>query len=65
MRVLLVEDDRMIAEAMQTALQRETYAVDWVDDGLRASDALRSTKFDIVLLDLDLPGKDGLSVLSE
>ncbi len=65
MRALLVEDDRMIAEGMQSALKRDGYAVDWVKDGEQAADALRATGFDIVLLDLGLPKRDGLSILRE
>ncbi|MEJ1963892.1 MAG: response regulator transcription factor [Gammaproteobacteria bacterium] len=63
MRVLLVEDDRMIAQGLQTALRQDGYAVDWMQDGLRADEALRTAKFDVVLLDLGLPGRDGLEVL--
>ena len=63
MRVLLVEDDRMIAQGLQTALHQDGYAVDWMQDGVRADEALRTAKFDVVLLDLGLPGRDGLEVL--
>jgi len=63
MRVLLVEDDPMIAKGLQTALRQDGYAVDGVSDGRRASEALRTESFDIVLLDLGLPGKGGLEVL--
>lgn len=63
MRVLLVEDDPMIAQGLQTALRQDGYAVDWVGDGNAADEALRTSSFDIVLLDLGLPGRDGLSVL--
>jgi DNA-binding response OmpR family regulator len=63
MRVLLVEDDRMIAQGLQTALRQDGHAVDWTQDGVRGAEALRTTKFDLVLLDLGLPGKDGLDVL--
>lgn len=65
MRALLVEDDRMIAESMWAALQKDGYAVDWVSDGEHADSALQSSAFDIVLLDLGLPRRDGLSVLAE
>jgi two-component system response regulator QseB len=65
MRVLLVEDDPMIAKGMQTALRQDGYAVDGVSDGRRAAEALRTESFDIVLLDLGLPGRDGLEVLRE
>ncbi|HTV96666.1 MAG TPA: response regulator transcription factor [Steroidobacteraceae bacterium] len=65
MRVLLVEDDPMIAKGLLTALKQEGYAVDGVGDGRSASEALRSSGFDLVLLDLGLPGRDGLEVLRE
>ena len=63
MRVLLVEDDRMIGEAVQQALKDATYAVDWVRDGQMALTTLDSQHYGIVLLDLGLPKKDGLDVL--
>ena len=65
MRVLLVEDDRMIGEAVEHALKDASYAVDWVTDGVAASTALETHHYDVVLLDLGLPKKDGLAVLSD
>jgi two-component system response regulator QseB len=65
MRVLLVEDDRMIAQGLQTALRQDGYAVDWMGDGRAAEAALHNARFDLVLLDLGLPERDGLSVLRE
>jgi two-component system response regulator QseB len=65
MRVLVVEDDRMIAKGLHTALKQDGYAVDGVSDGARAAAALRSSQFDLVLLDLGLPERDGLEVLRE
>ncbi|WP_288107503.1 response regulator transcription factor [Limnobacter sp.] len=64
MRVLLVEDDLMIGQAVQDALKDATHAVDWVRDGNRALTALSCQYYDLLLLDLGLPGKDGLEVLS-
>ncbi len=64
MRVLLVEDDRMIGEAIQSALQDATYAVDWTRDGMAALIAIESQHYDLVLLDLGLPKKDGMTVLN-
>ena len=64
MRVLLVEDDRMIGEAIESALQDAAYAVDWTHDGLSALVAIENQSYDIMLLDLGLPKKDGLQVLS-
>ena len=63
MRLLLVEDDAMIGEAVLDALRAEHYAVDWVRDGAMADSALRSENYDLVLLDLGLPKRDGLDVL--
>jgi two-component system response regulator QseB len=65
MRVLVVEDDRMIAKGLHTALKQDGYAVDGVSDGRSAAAALRSSRFDVVLLDLGLPERDGLEVLRE
>ena len=63
MRVLLVEDDSMIGEAIQGALKDASYATDWVQNGQTALHTLAYQHYDIVLLDLGLPGKDGLDVL--
>jgi len=63
MRVLLVEDDRMIGEAVEHALQGAAYAVDWVRDGLAAQRSIEALNYDVVLLDLGLPKKDGIEVL--
>jgi len=65
MRVLLVEDDAMIGTAVSTALRQDGYAVDWMRDGVDASNALRAARFDLILLDLGLPRRDGLEVLRE
>jgi two-component system, OmpR family, response regulator len=64
MRVLLVEDDSMIGEAIQGALKDASYATDWVNNGQNALDALGCQPYDIVLLDLGLPGEDGYDVLN-
>lgn len=63
MRVLLVEDDAMIGEAIQAALKDASYAVDWIKDGQIAITTITGQHYDIALLDLGLPGKDGLDVL--
>ncbi|MES2385546.1 MAG: response regulator [Pseudomonadota bacterium] len=65
MRVLLVEDDAMIGEAVLNALRSAHYAVDWVRDGAMADTALRSEQYDLMLLDLGLPKRDGLDVLRQ
>jgi len=63
MRILLVEDDRMIGESVRTSLRQDGYAVDWVQDGRSADAAMSAEHFDLVLLDLGLPGMSGLEVL--
>ena len=63
MRVLLVEDDAMIGDAIQAALRDASYAVDWVRNGQTALTSLGCQHYDLLLLDLGLPGKDGLDVL--
>ena len=63
MRLLLVEDDAMIGETVLLVLRAEHYAVDWVRDGVMADGALKSEQYDLVLLDLGLPKRDGLDVL--
>ena len=65
MRLLLVEDDTMIGEAVLDLLRAEHYAVDWVKDGEMADTALRTQTYDLVLLDLGLPRRDGLAVLRD
>jgi len=65
MRILLVEDDAMIGEAVHAGLKRDGLAVDWVRDGDAADGALRTTEFDAVVLDLGLPRKNGLQVLRD
>ncbi|HEX6362313.1 MAG TPA: response regulator transcription factor, partial [Albitalea sp.] len=65
MRVLLIEDDAMIAEAVHTALSRASASVDWVHDGASGLAAARTEPFAAVLLDLGLPRRDGLHVLRD
>lgn len=64
MRLLLVEDDAMIGEAIRAGLRREGFTVDWVYDGESALRVLRTDAFDLLLLDLGLPRKGGLEVLT-
>jgi two-component system OmpR family response regulator len=63
MRILLIEDDQMIGEAVSIALKDAAYAVDWVKDGAMANDVLEHGDHQAVLLDLGLPKRDGLEVL--
>jgi len=62
-RILLVEDDDMLGEAVRDGLRQESYVVDWVQDGYAALAALSTSRFGAVVLDLGLPRNDGLSVL--
>jgi len=64
-RILLVEDDAMIAQGLQTGLRQSGFAVDWMPDGAAASAALQASTFDLVLLDLGLPKRDGHTVLRD
>lgn len=63
MHVLLVEDDRMIGESVRAALKQDGCAVEWFRDGRSAETAILNEDFDLVLLDLGLPEKDGLHIL--
>src|SRR6266849_8600397 len=63
MRVLLVEDDRMVGAAVEQALKDAAYAVDWVTDGRTAIEAAQAESYDVALLDLGLPETDGQEVL--
>jgi two-component system response regulator QseB len=63
MRVLVVEDDPMIGRAVVAGLHEQGYAVDWVRDGAEAELALGHAVYDVALLDLGLPRRDGLEVL--
>ena len=63
MRILLIEDDQMIGEAVSIALKDAAYAVDWVKDGMTASSVLEHGEHQAVLLDLGLPKRNGLEVL--
>ena len=64
MRLLVVEDDFALSEVLVHSLQQVGYAVDSVDDGLAADALLRHEQFDLIVLDLGLPGLDGLDVLN-
>ena len=63
MRILLIEDDSMIGEAVSLALKDAAYSVDWVRDGLTANSVLELAEHQCVLLDLGLPKRDGFEVL--
>jgi two-component system response regulator QseB len=63
MRILLVEDDELLGDGLQAGLVQHNYTVDWVKDGVAAEQALEYDTFDVIVLDLGLPKKSGLSVL--
>lgn len=65
MRILVVEDNKTLADGLAAVLRGTGYAVDVVGDGASAQAALATESFDLVILDLTLPGMDGLDVLRE
>jgi two-component system response regulator QseB len=65
LHIILVEDDVQLGEAIRRALERLAYSVSWFREGNEALRALRDHDADLVLLDLGLPGKDGMDVLTE
>jgi two-component system response regulator QseB len=64
MRVLLVEDDALLGEGLASGLRSLGFATDWFRDGTEADHALRNAPYDAVLLDLGLPGEDGITWLT-
>jgi len=65
MRVLLVEDDPMIGKSVQQGLRQDGHTVDWVRESRAAELALATTSYEMLLLDLGLPGKSGLELLAQ
>ena len=63
MRVLLVEDDPLLADGLMRSLKQADYTADWTADGEDAEAILRVHEFDLVILDLTLPHMDGLEIL--
>jgi DNA-binding response OmpR family regulator len=63
MRVLLIEDDPLLGDALQTGLREAGFAVEWLTDGLAGETALTTDRFDAVVLDLGLPRLDGTGLL--
>lgn len=63
MRLFVVEDDPALGEAISRCLRQDGYAVDWETDGAAADDVLRYQQYDLVVLDIGLPGMDGIAVL--
>ncbi len=65
MKILLVEDDSMLGESLRRGLTDSAYSVDWLRDGALVETALQTQEFDLVLLDLTLPNRDGLAILRQ
>jgi DNA-binding response OmpR family regulator len=65
LKILLVEDDPLLGDGIRAGLTLSAFAVDWVRNGELALHALTDTPYDACILDLGLPGKDGLAVLRE
>jgi len=65
MRILLVEDNEDLGEAIERRLRDAGHSVEWLRNGDQAIEMARAEAFDVVALDLSLPGRDGISILSE
>lgn len=65
MRLLLVEDDAMLGRAMRQGLDDAGFTVDWVQDGRSAELALATGVYDLAVMDLGLPGRDGMALLED
>lgn len=65
MRVLLIEDDAMLGKAVQTGLQQQGHAVDWVRDGITGEAAALASDYAAILLDLGLPRQGGMQLLEK
>lgn len=63
MHLLVIEDERALCETIVRSLRRLAYSVDFCCDGERALELLGAEEYDLVLLDLNLPGQDGMTVL--
>ncbi|BCG10819.1 MULTISPECIES: quorum sensing response regulator transcription factor QseB [Buttiauxella] len=63
MRILLIEDDKLIGDGLKAGLTKMGFSVDWFTDGLQGQSALSLAPYDAVILDLSLPGTDGLDIL--
>jgi len=65
MRLLVIEDDTTLGHALREFLGDQGYAVDWLTDGEQAAGALAGQPYDLLVLDLNLPGKSGLDILRQ
>src|SRR3546814_3619185 len=64
MRILLVEDTEDLAEAIVRRVRRSGHAIDWEADGALADEILRVQRYDLVVLDITLPGRSGYAILT-
>lgn len=65
MRILLIEDDKLIGDGIKAGLTKLGFNLDWFTDGVVGKNALDSAPYDAVILDLSLPGLDGLDLLRQ
>ncbi len=65
MRILLLEDDKLIGSGLKMGLAKHGFSVDWFKDGILGREALPAAEYDAVILDLSLPGLDGLDILRD
>jgi len=65
MRLLLAEDEPNLAQWLVQALQQSGFQVDWINDGRLVRPSLKASRFDALILDLGLPGRDGHDVLAD
>lgn len=65
MRILLIEDDALIGDGLKIGLEKLGFSVDWFDNGQEGEEALLQAPYEAVVLDLGLPGRDGLEILRD
>lgn len=65
LRLLLVEDDPVLGDGIRAGLNQDGYSVDWLCDGQQAANALQTERFDLLVLDLNLPRKSGMEILHQ
>jgi two-component system response regulator QseB len=65
MRILLTEDNFIVGKSIKQILENKKYLVDWVQDGESCETALRTTKFDIIILDINLPDISGIEIIKK
>ena len=64
MRLLLVEDDELLGDGLKVGLKQAGYRVEWLKDGALANHALKTEHFDLIVLDIGLPGMSGIDLLT-